>query len=104
MRITSSAFENREQIPGKYTCNGENINPPLKFSEVPGEAKSLVLIIDDPDAPGGTWIHWIVYNISPNLREVGENSIPDDGEEGTTTFGKPGYGGPCPPSGVHRYF
>ncbi len=104
MKITSSAFENREQIPGKYTCNGENINPPLKFSEVPGEAKSLVLIIDDPDAPGGTWIHWIVYNISPNLREVGENSIPDDGEEGTTTFGKPGYGGPCPPSGVHRYF
>ncbi len=104
MKITSSAFENRQQIPSKYTCNGENINPPLEFSEVPRETKSLVLIMDDPDAPRGTFIHWTVYNINPTLREVKENSIPDDGEEGITNFGKTGYGGPCPPSGIHRYF
>jgi Raf kinase inhibitor-like YbhB/YbcL family protein len=104
MKITSSAFENRQQIPSKHTCNGDNINPHLEFSEVPREAKSLILIVDDPDAPKGTWTHWVVYNISPELREVKENSIPDDGEEGITSFGKTGYGGPCPPSGVHRYF
>lgn len=104
MKIISSAFENLQQIPRKYTCNGENINPPLEFSEVPRETKSLLLIVDDPDAPGGTYTHWIIYNISPNLLEVRENSIPDDGQEGITTFGKTGYGGPCPPSGIHRYF
>ena len=104
MKITSSAFENMQHMPIKYTCNGENINPPLEFSEVPREAKSLVLIVDDPDAPKGTWTHWLVYNISPALREVRENSIPDEGEEGITSFGKTGYGGPCPPSGIHRYF
>lgn len=104
MKITSSAFENRQQIPMKYTCNGENINPPLEFSEIPREAKSLVLIVDDPDAPKETWIHWVVYNINPNLREVKEDNIPDDGTEAVTSFGKRGYGGPCPPSGVHRYF
>jgi Raf kinase inhibitor-like YbhB/YbcL family protein len=104
LKITSPAFENRQQIPSKYTCNGENINPPLEFSEVPREAKSLVLLVDDPDAPSGTFVHWVVYNISQDLREVRENSIPDNGEEGITNFGKAAYGGPCPPSGVHRYF
>lgn len=104
MRITSSAFENRQHIPIKYTCNGENINPPLEFSDIPHGTKSLVLIVDDPDAPNGTFVHWVVYNISTELREVRENSIPDDGIEGTSSFGKPGYGGPCPPSGTHRYF
>lgn len=104
MKITSSAFEDRQHMPGKYTCNGENINPPLEFSEVPQETKSLVLIVDDPDAPRETWVHWIVYNINPQLRKISENSIPGGGEEGTTSFGKTGYGGPCPPSGVHRYF
>lgn len=104
MKITSSAFEDKKRIPSKYTCNGENINPPLEFSDVPKEAKSLVLIVDDPDAPMGTWVHWVVYDISPAVREVKENSITDDGVEGMTSFGKPGYGGPCPPSGTHRYF
>lgn len=104
MKITSSAFEDRQQIPPQYTCNGEDINPPLEFSDIPQGAKSLVLTVDDPDAPEGTWTHWVVYNISPELREVKENSIPDDGEEGITSFGKTGYGGPCPPSGTHRYF
>lgn len=104
MKITSSAFKERQQIPSKYTCNGENINPPLKFSDLPQGTKSLVLIVDDPDAPSGTFVHWVVYNISPISREVKENSIPDGGEEGITNFGKADYGGPCPPSGVHRYF
>ncbi len=104
MKITSSAFGDRQQIPPQYTCNGENINPPLEFSDIPRGTKSLTLIVDDPDAPGGTWTHWVVYNISPTLREVRENSIPDDGEEGITNFDKTGYGGPCPPSGIHRYF
>lgn len=104
MKITSSAFEDRQQIPPQYTCNGDNINPPLEFSGIPHGTKSLVLIVDDPDAPIGTFVHWVVYNISPELREVRENSIPDDGVEGMSSFGKKGYGGPCPPSGVHRYF
>lgn len=104
MKITSQAFEDRQKMPSRYTCNGENINPPLNFSDVPKDAKSLVLIVDDPDAPSGTFVHWLVYNIDPEFRELKENSIPDNGIEGITTFGKKGYGGPCPPSGTHRYF
>lgn len=104
MKITSSAFTHNSKIPAKYTCDGENINPPLKFVDVPNNTKSLVLIVDDPDAPSKTWLHWVVYNISPDVTEVEENSVPEDGIEGVTDFGKPGYGGPCPPSGTHRYF
>lgn len=104
MKITSSAFSHNSKIPSKYTCDGENINPPLQFVDVPSSAKSLALIVDDPDAPAKTWVHWVVYNIDPQTSEVKENSIPQGGIEGTTDFGKPGYGGPCPPSGVHRYF
>lgn len=102
MVITSSAFKNNEFLPRKYTCNGENTNPPLEFSEVPPEAKSLVLIVDDPDARG--WVHWVVFNINPEIREIGENSLPEGGIEGVTSFGEASYGGPCPPSGTHRYF
>lgn len=103
MQITSPEFEHQKQIPGKYTCDGENINPPLQFSGIPQQAKSLVLIVDDPDAPMGTWVHWIVYNIPPSITEIKENSILN-GIEAKTSFGKTGYGGPCPPSGSHRYF
>ncbi len=104
MKITSPAFENNQSIPPKYTCNGENINPPLEFSDVPPDTKSLVLIVDDPDAPMGTWVHWVIYNIDPSVRTIEENSIPQNGIQVNTSFGKPGYGGPCPPSGTHRYF
>lgn len=104
MKITSSAFQNNAKIPSKYTCDGENVNPPLEFVDVPSNAKSLALIVDDPDAPSKTWVHWVVYNIGTKTSEVKENSAPEDGIEGITDFGKPGYGGPCPPSGVHRYF
>ncbi|MBI2613366.1 MAG: YbhB/YbcL family Raf kinase inhibitor-like protein [Candidatus Levybacteria bacterium] len=104
MKIVSSAFENNAKIPAKYTCDGENINPPLSFFDVPRDAKSLVLIMDDPDAPSKTWVHWVVYNIDPKTKEILENSVPKGAVLGITDFGKPGYGGPCPPSGVHRYF
>lgn len=104
MKIISSAFENNGRIPSKYTCNGENINPPLEIADVPENTKSLLLIVDDPDAPMGTWVHWVVININPDITEIKENSVPDGGREANTTFGKPGYGGPCPPGGTHRYF
>lgn len=103
MKISSPVFENEGTIPSKYTCDGDNINPPLKIAEVPEIAKSLVLIVDDPDAPAGTWIHWTVWNMPPETREIKEGSKPA-GIEGITSFGRTGYGGPCPPSGVHRYF
>lgn len=104
MKIISSAFQHNTKIPSKYTCDGGNINPPLTFSETPQSAKSLILIVDDPDAPMGTWVHWVVYNIDPKIQNVAEHTVPRNGKEGMTSFGKPGYGGPCPPSGTHRYF
>lgn len=104
MKIRSDAFENNQDMPSTYTCDGENISPALKFSEIPPNTKSLVLIVDDPDAPGKTWVHWTVYNIDPKIKEISENSIPSSGIEGRTDFGTTGYGGPCPPSGKHRYF
>lgn len=104
MKIESSAFENNGMIPAKYTCDGQNINPPLKISDVPQSAKSLALVIDDPDAPKGTWIHWVVMNINPMTKEISEHSVPKGAKELKTSFGKLGYGGPCPPSGTHRYF
>lgn len=104
MKITSSSFAHNQNIPPKYTCDGENINPPLQFSDIPADAKSLVLISDDPDAPMGTWVHWILWNIDPKTTEIAEKSVPAGAIEGTTSFGETCYGGPCPPSGVHRYF
>lgn len=104
MKIENPAFQNNEKIPAKYTCDGINTNPPLKISGTPKDAKSLTLIMDDPDAPMGTWTHWIILNISPTISEIPENSVPPNSTELKTSFGKPGYGGPCPPSGTHRYF
>lgn len=104
MKITSSAFENNQIIPAKYTCDGQDISPPLKIEEMPQEAKSLVLIVDDPDAPMGTWVHWVVFNIEPSVSLIGENMVPQGGKEGLNDFSKTSYGGPCPPSGSHRYF
>lgn len=101
LQITSSAFGHNQPIPKKYTCQGQDINPPLAISGIPEGTKSLVLIVDDPDAPGGNWDHWLVYNIAPTL-EIKENSVP--GTEIRNDFGKVNYGGPCPPSGTHRYF
>lgn len=101
LAVTSPAFKNNQFIPRKYTCDGEDVNPPLNIDGTPPETKSLVLIIDDPDAPMGTWDHWIVWNI-PSRNKIEENTIP--GVEGMNDFRKHDYGGPCPPSGTHRYF
>lgn len=104
MKISSSAFENNGNIPKKYTCDGADINPPLKIEGVPVEAKSLALIVDDPDAPRGTWVHWVVWNIDPKTVEIQENNVPKNSVQGMNDFEKRDYGGPCPPSGTHRYF
>lgn len=104
MKITSSAFENNKNIPPKYTCDGEDINPPLFISNVPQNTLSLALIMHDPDAPmAGGFTHWIIFNLAPNTREIKENSRPENSIEGTNSAGKIGYMGPCPPSGTHRY-
>ena len=101
IKVFSSAFEPNSTIPRKYTCNGENINPPLEFANIPEKAESLVLIMDDPDSPMNPFTHWIVWNIEP-VAKIEEDSIP--GIEGMNNFRKIGYGGPCPSSGTHRYF
>jgi Raf kinase inhibitor-like YbhB/YbcL family protein len=102
--ITSPAIQAGGDIPAKFTCNGTNVSPELQIGGVPNEAKSLVLIVDDPDAPRGLFTHWIVWNIDPKTTRVAENSAPAGGIQGTNDFGKRNYGGPCPPSGTHRYF
>jgi len=102
--LRSSAFENNSNIPSKYTCDGQDINPPLSISGIPENAQGLILIVEDPDAPMGTFCHWTMWNISPQVTEISENSVPEGATEGQTDFGKTGYGGPCPPSGTHRYF
>ncbi len=104
MKVESQAFENGGEVPSKYTCDGENIIPPLVFSEVPEKARSLVLIVDDPDSPTGVWNHWTVWNINPKVIGVPEGMVPEGAMEGKTTFGSIGYGGPCPGKGRHRYF
>ena len=101
MKITSSAFQEGGNIPSKFTCDGSDTSPPLQITGVPSEAKSLVLIVDDPDAPGGLFTHWLIWNIPPQTNSVGEGS-PPKGVQGTNDFGKSGYRGPCPP-GTHRY-
>jgi Raf kinase inhibitor-like YbhB/YbcL family protein len=101
LTITSTAFKAHEQIPKKYTCKGHDINPPLDIKGIPDKAVSLALIVDDPDAPGNTWLHWAVWNI-PILHHIQEDEIP--GQQGRNDFGRNSYGGPCPPSGTHRYF
>jgi Raf kinase inhibitor-like YbhB/YbcL family protein len=101
--ITSPAFHQGGNIPSKFTCDGGDTIPPLQIAGVPAEAKTLVLIADDPDAPGGLFTHWLVWNIAPKTNSVAEGTSPK-GAHGTNDFGKLGYGGPCPPSGTHRYY
>ncbi len=109
IEIKSSAFENEGMIPRKYTCDGENISPPLSWSSVPEGTKSLALICDDPDAPFITFVHWVIFNIPPNIYELSEG-IPSEkvlengAKQGKNDFENIGYGGPCPPFGTHRYY
>jgi Raf kinase inhibitor-like YbhB/YbcL family protein len=107
--VTSSAFEEAGMIPRKYTCDGEDISPPLAWSGIPEGTKSIALISDDPDAPVGTWVHWVLFNLPPDTQGLPEKVPPDatlkgGAKHGTTDFGRLGYGGPCPPGGTHRYY
>ena len=109
MTVTSPAFADGDMIPAKYTCTGENISPPLSWGNVPEGTKSIAVIADDPDAPRGTWVHWVYYNIPASVTGLAENISRDarpgiGGEQGMTAFRRIGYGGPCPPSGIHRYY
>ncbi|MBE0516746.1 MAG: YbhB/YbcL family Raf kinase inhibitor-like protein [Methanophagales archaeon] len=101
MKLTSPDFENNKMIPRKFTCEGADVNPTIIIEEIPAGTKNLALIVDDPDAPMGTWVHWVVYGI-PVVSRIDEDSIP--GTQGMNDFRKKDYGGPCPPSGTHRYF
>jgi Raf kinase inhibitor-like YbhB/YbcL family protein len=109
IKITSTAFEQGGLIPAKYTCDGKDISPPLQWRGAAEDVKSYAIICDDPDAPMGTFVHWVLFNLPPRTNELAEN-IPADkilfsgARQGTNDFGRIGYGGPCPPSGTHRYF
>jgi Raf kinase inhibitor-like YbhB/YbcL family protein len=104
LKLSSPAFKHNESIPSKYTCDGADVNPPLVIENVPPGTKSLALIVDDPDAPAGTWVHWVLWNIVPATKEIRENAVPSGALQGINDFRKSDYGGPCPPSGTHRYF
>jgi len=109
IKITSAAFEEGGMIPEKYTCDGMDISPPLAWTSIPDGTKTLALICDDPDAPVGTWVHWAVFNIPVSIEEMPEGVPPErdlesGAKQGMNDFRKIGYGGPCPPSGTHRYY
>ena len=110
MQLTSPAFSEGSAIPSKYTCDEKNLSPPLKWSGVPAEAKSLALIADDPDAPVGTWVHWVLFDLTASTTELGEGQaksqhLTGGATQGLNDFKHLGYGGPCPPAGKpHRYF
>jgi len=109
IKITSSAFQDGGLIPAKYTCDGADVSPPLQWDNVPQTAKSIALICDDPDAPMGTFVHWVLFNLPAEIRQLSEKvaadkTLPSGARQGTSGFGRVGYGGPCPPSGTHRYF
>jgi Raf kinase inhibitor-like YbhB/YbcL family protein len=109
IKVTSTALQDGGMIPSKYTCDGENISPPLEWSGAPTTTKSFALICDDPDAPGKTWVHWVLYDLNASASELPEDVKPREvlsngAKQGTNDFQKIGYGGPCPPSGTHRYF
>ncbi len=104
LKLSSPFFANNARIPDKFTCKGVNVNPLLEIEGVPENTKSFALIVDDPDAPMKTWVHWVLWNISPSTKKIEENSVPKEAMQGVTDFGENRYGGPCPPSGTHRYF
>ena len=103
LQISSVEFDHNGKIPGKFTCDGQDVNPELRISGAPADTRSLALIMDDPDAPVGVWDHWVMWNIKPT-ETIKENSVPDGAVQGRNGWGRNEYGGPCPPSGEHRYF
>ncbi len=104
MKLKSKDFVDNGSIPSMFTCDGRNISPQLSWEDIPDGTKSFALAVTDPDAPGGMWIHWLVYGISKDVREIAQASLPEEAEEVPNDFGRTRYGGPCPPSGTHRYF
>jgi len=109
IELTSSAFAESGMIPPQYTCDGQDVSPPLRWESVPEGTGSIALICDDPDAPMGTFVHWVLYNLPANVKELPEGvpveeTLPNGARQGTSDFGTTGYGGPCPPGGTHRYF
>ncbi|RIH89443.1 YbhB/YbcL family Raf kinase inhibitor-like protein [Calidithermus roseus] len=100
--LSSSAFAQGKPIPAKYTCDGLDISPPLAWSDAPRGTQSFALIMDDPDAPAGTWVHWVLFNLPAQTHQLAEKAV--QGVQGRNSWGRLGYGGPCPPSGTHRYF
>lgn len=104
MKITSSAFQESGTIPEKFSKNGQNVSPELRIEGAPADAKSLVLIVDDPDAPVGLFTHWLVWNVDPKTTNIAEGNAPSGAVQGQNDFGEAGYGGPQPPSGTHRYY
>ncbi len=104
MKVTSPVFQENDSIPKRYTADAENINPPLHIEDVPGNAKSLALIVEDPDAPNGIFHHWVLFNVNPRTTDIKENSVPVIATQGRNDFGQLEYGGPKPPSGEHHYF
>ena len=104
MKIMSNDFKHGGMIPRIFSCQGQNINPHLAWSGVPPRTRSLALICDDPDAPMGTWVHWLVSDIPPSITSIPRDTFPEGAVQVANDFRKPDYGGPCPPSGVHRYF
>jgi len=104
MKLSSPAFGYDKFIPSEYTCDGSNVSPPLLIGYIPIKTKSLVLIVEDPDAPMGVWLHWLMWNISPQTKKIRKNSVPRGAIQGINSFKRHNYGGPCPPSGTHRYF
>jgi len=109
MKITSNACREGEMIPRKHTCDGPDLSPQLAWADLPERTESLALICDDPDAPSGTWVHWVIFNVPFGTRELpegipGEEELPDGTRQGRNDFRRIGYGGPCPPGGTHRYY
>lgn len=104
LKISSRAFSHMGMIPRKHTCDGEDVIPPLAFEGMPERTKSLALIMDDPDAPVGLWVHWVLWNIPPEASGIEEDAVPPGALQGKNSWGRNDYGGPCPPSGTHRYF
>jgi Raf kinase inhibitor-like YbhB/YbcL family protein len=108
IKLTSTAFKNGEMIPRKYTCDGPDVSPHLAWAGIPAGTKSLVLVCDDPDAPRGAWVHWVIFNLPPDVRELEEDvpkqkDLSNGARQGVNDFGRVGYGGPCPPA-LHRYY
>jgi Raf kinase inhibitor-like YbhB/YbcL family protein len=103
MKLKSKDFVDNSSIPSEFTCDGRNVSPQLSWEDIPQGTQSFALSVTDPDAPGETWIHWLVYDISKELREIERGGLPEGAKEAVNDFGRRAYGGPCPPSGTHRY-